>query len=166
MNVPWGPGRPVLSVTLCAHGGHVEACIVDTGASGSYGSTTAVSPAHALCTLGPRAQTRINTPWQQKKSSWMSCKETQKQPDLWPKVVGGKNVFMLSSWCSPGMVEFETLIAEVGLAVSAAFSSLQRLRWLTKTTHDGDAAQTYCVPVPRGQTGAQGDKGGVGVILQ
>lgn len=68
-------------------------------------------------------------------------------------------MFVLSSRGSPGVVEFETLVAEVGLAVSAAFSGLQRLRRLTETTHDGYAAQTYSVPVPKGQTGVQGDKG-------
>ncbi len=73
---------------------------------------------------------------------------------------------MLSSRGSPGVVEFETLVAEVGLAVSAAFSGLQRLRGLTETTHDGYAAQTYCVPVPKGQTGAQGDKDRAKAILQ
>lgn len=56
------------------------------------------------------------------------------------------------------MVEFETFVAEVGLTVSAALCSLQRLRRLTETTHDGYAAQTHCVPVPKGQTGQQGDK--------
>lgn len=68
-------------------------------------------------------------------------------------------MFVLSSGRSPRVVEFETLVAEVGLAVSAAFCGLQRLRRLTETTHDGHAAQTDCVPVPRGQTGVQGDKG-------
>lgn len=75
-------------------------------------------------------------------------------------------MFVLGSRGSPGVVEFETLIAEVGLAVSAALTGLQRLRGLTETTHDGDAAQTYCVPVPKGQTGGQGDKGRAKAILQ
>lgn len=56
------------------------------------------------------------------------------------------------------MVEFETLIAEVGLAVSAALGGLQRLGRLAEPTHDGDAAQTDGVSVPKGQTGAEGDK--------
>lgn len=64
------------------------------------------------------------------------------------------------------MVEFKTLVAEVGLAVSAALSGLQRLRRLTETTHDGYTAQTYCVPVPKGHTGVQGDKGRAKAILQ
>lgn len=68
-------------------------------------------------------------------------------------------MFVLSSRGSPGVVEFETLVAEVGLAVSTALSGLQGLRRLTETTHNGYAAQTDCVPVPKGQTGGQGDKG-------
>lgn len=84
--------------------------------------------------------------------------QMQRQTNLWPKVVSGKNVFVLSSGSSPGVVEFETLVAEVGLAVSTAFSGLQRLRRFTETTHDGYTAQTYSVPVPRGQTGGRGDK--------
>lgn len=67
-------------------------------------------------------------------------------------------MFVLSSRGSPGVVEFETLIAEVGLAVSAALRGLQRLRRFTEAAHDGDAAQTYCVPVPTGQTCVHGDK--------
>lgn len=57
-------------------------------------------------------------------------------------------MFMLSSRRSPRVVELETLVAKVGLAVSAALGSLQRLGRLTETAHDGYAAQTYCVPVP------------------
>lgn len=64
------------------------------------------------------------------------------------------------------MVEFKTLIAEVGLAVSAALGGLQRLRRLTETTHDGHAAQTHSVPVPKGQAGEQGDKSRVKADLQ
>lgn len=67
-------------------------------------------------------------------------------------------MFVLSSGGSPRVVELKTLIAEVGLAVSATLSGLQRLRRLTETTHDGYAAQTHCVPVPKGQTGVQEDK--------
>ena len=73
---------------------------------------------------------------------------------------------MLSSGSSPGVVEFEALIAEVGFAVSTAFSGLQSLRRLTETTHDGYTAQTDSVPVPRGQRGVQGDKGKAMAILQ
>lgn len=62
-------------------------------------------------------------------------------------------MFMLGSRGSPGVVEFETLVAEVGFAVSASLSGLQRLRRLTETTHDGYTAQAYCVPVPKGHTG-------------
>lgn len=65
-------------------------------------------------------------------------------------------MFVLGSRGSPGVVEFETLVAKVGLAVSAALRGLQRLRRLTETTHDGYAAQTYCVPVPGGKTGGKG----------
>lgn len=67
-------------------------------------------------------------------------------------------MFMLSSRCSPGVVEFETFVAEVGLAVSTALRGLQRLRGLTETAHDGDAPETHRVPVPEGQTWGHGDK--------
>lgn len=62
-------------------------------------------------------------------------------------------MFVLSSRGSPGVVELETLIAEVGLAVSAALGGLQRLGGLAEATHDGDAAQTDGVSVPKGQRG-------------
>ncbi len=80
---------------------------------------------------------------------------------LWSEVECRLDVFVLCPWRPPRVVEFKTLIAEVGLAVSAALSGLQRLRRLTETTHDGHAAQTDCVPVPKGQTGEQEDKGRV-----
>ena len=67
-------------------------------------------------------------------------------------------MFVLGSGGSPGVVEFETLIAEVGLAVSTALRGLQRQRRFTETTHDGYAAQIYCVPIPGGEQGRQGDK--------
>lgn len=75
-------------------------------------------------------------------------------------------MFVLSSRGSPGVVEFETLVTEVGLAISAALRGLQGLGRLTETTHDGYTAQTYCVPVPKGQTGVQGDKSRAKAILQ
>lgn len=58
-NLPSGPGRLVLLAALCVHGGCDGAYKVGTATSGSYGSTTAVFPAHALCTLGPRGPQRI-----------------------------------------------------------------------------------------------------------
>lgn len=59
---------------------------------------------------------------------------------------------MLSSRRPPGVVEFETLVAEVGLAVGTALSGLQRLGRFTEATHDRHAAQTHCLPVPEGKT--------------
>lgn len=56
------------------------------------------------------------------------------------------------------MVKFEALVAEVGLAVSAALRGLQRLRRLTEATHDGHAAQAQRVSVPEGGTWVQRDK--------
>lgn len=46
---PSGPGRPVLLAKLCVHGGRGEAYKLDTAVAGSCGSTTAASPARALC---------------------------------------------------------------------------------------------------------------------
>lgn len=69
-------------------------------------------------------------------------------------------MFVLSPRCSPGMVKFETLIAEVRLAVGTALRCLQRLRRFTESTHDGYAAQAYCVPVPKGHTGVQSERQG------
>ena len=68
--------------------------------------------------------------------------KTHRQTNLGPKVVGGKNVFVLSALGSPRVVEFKTRIAEVRLAVGAALGGLQGLRRLTETARDGDAAQT------------------------
>lgn len=59
-------------------------------------------------------------------------------------------MFVLSSRGSPGVVEFETLVAEVGLAVSAALSGLQSVRRLTELAHHCHTAQTHCVSVPGG----------------
>lgn len=60
-------------------------------------------------------------------------------------------MFVLSAGGSPRVVEFETLVAKVGFAVSTALSGLQRLRRFTEGTHDGHTAQTYSVPVPEGE---------------
>lgn len=59
---------------------------------------------------------------------------------------------MLSSRRPPGVVEFEALVAEVGLAVGAALRGLQRLRRFAEAAHDRHAAQTYRLPVPEGNT--------------
>lgn len=75
---------------------------------------------------------------------------TRAQTHLWPEVVGGKNVFVLSPRRPPGVVEFETLVAEVGLAVGTALGRLQRLGRFTEPAQDGHAAQTYGVTVPAG----------------
>ena len=83
--------------------------------------------------------------------------KTQKQTNLWPEVVGGQDVFVLRPGSSPGVVQFETLVAEVGLTVGAAFSGLQGLRGFTETTHDGHTAQTYRLPVPGWQIGRHRD---------
>lgn len=60
-------------------------------------------------------------------------------------------MLVLGSRGSPGVVELKTLVAEVGLAVSAALGGLQGLRRFTEAAHDGDAAKTHCVPVPEGE---------------
>lgn len=93
----------------------------------------------------------------------MTLKEQQllqrgRQTHLWPEVVGGQNVFVLSPRSPPGVVKFKTPVAEVWLAVGAALGGLQRLRGLTEAAHDGDAAQAQRVSVPEGCTWVQGDK--------
>lgn len=55
---------------------------------------------------------------------------------------------MLRPRCSPGVIELETLVAEISSAVSAAFSGLQSLWRFTKLTHHCDTAQTHRVSVP------------------
>lgn len=57
-------------------------------------------------------------------------------------------MLVLSSRGPPGVVEFETLVAEVGFAVGAALSGLQRLRRFTETAHYRHAAQADRLPVP------------------
>lgn len=59
-------------------------------------------------------------------------------------------MFMLCPWCPPWVIQLETLIAEIGPAVSAAFGGLQSLRRFTKLTHHSHTAQTHCVSVPGG----------------
>lgn len=74
---------------------------------------------------------------------------SQKSPMyLGSEAVCGQDVFVLGSWCAPGVVKFEALVTEVGPAVSAAFGGLQSLRRFTELTHDCHAAKTHCVPVP------------------
>lgn len=64
------------------------------------------------------------------------------------------------------MVEFKTFIAEIGLTVSTSLCGFQRLRRLTKATHDGNTPQAYSVPVPKGHAKVQGDKMQPEVTLQ
>lgn len=59
-------------------------------------------------------------------------------------------MFMLCPRCPPWVIQLETLVAEIGPAVSAAFSCLQSLRGFTKLAHHSHVAQTHCVSVPRG----------------
>lgn len=49
---------------------------------------------------------------------------------------------MLSSRRPPGVVELETLVAEVGLAVGTALSGLQGLRRFAEAAHNRHAVQT------------------------
>lgn len=67
-------------------------------------------------------------------------------------------MLVLCTGSPPWVVELEALIAEVGLAVSAALGGLQGLGGLAEAADDGDAAQADGVPVPWGQTEAQRDK--------
>lgn len=64
-------------------------------------------------------------------------------------------MFVLGTWRPPGVVELETLVAEVGPAVSTALSGLQGLRSLTEATHYSHAAQAHCVSVPGGRQGGE-----------
>ena len=55
---------------------------------------------------------------------------------------------MLGPGGSPGVVQLETLVAEVGLAVCTALGGLQGLGGLTEATQDGHTAQADRVAVP------------------
>lgn len=55
---------------------------------------------------------------------------------------------MLRPGCPPRVVQLETLIAEVGPAVSAALCGLQGLGRLTELAHHSHTAQTDCMSVP------------------
>lgn len=59
-------------------------------------------------------------------------------------------MFMLCPWRPPWVIQLETLVAEIGPAVSTAFGGLQSLRRFTKLAHHSHIAQTHCVSVPRG----------------
>lgn len=63
-------------------------------------------------------------------------------------------MLVLGARSPPWVVQLEALVAEVGLAVSAALSGLQGLGGLAEAAHYGNAAQADCVPVPWGQRGA------------
>lgn len=67
---------------------------------------------------------------------------------LWSEVECRLDVLMLCPWRSPWVIEFETLIAEIGPAVSTALGGFQSLRRLTKLAHHSHTAQTHCVSVP------------------
>lgn len=70
-------------------------------------------------------------------------------PYLGSETVCGQNVLVLGTRRTPGVVQLETLVTEIGPAVSAAFSGLQGLRGLAELTHHCHAAKTHCLPVPR-----------------
>lgn len=54
----------------------------------------------------------IKLRWRRKSSYCLQCGR-QSQVNLWPEVVGGQNVLVLSSRSPPGVVKFKTLVAEV-----------------------------------------------------
>lgn len=67
---------------------------------------------------------------------------------LWSEVECRLDVLVLCPLRSPWVIELETLVAEIGPAVSAALSGLQRVRRLTELAHDSHTAQAHCVSVP------------------
>ena len=75
---------------------------------------------------------------------------------FWSEVERRLDMFMLCPWRPPRVIQLETLITEIGPAVSAALGGLQSLRRLTKLTHHSHTAQTHCVSVPGG--GAEGEQ--------
>ena len=67
---------------------------------------------------------------------------------LWSEVECGQDMLMLCPWCPPWVIELETLITEIGSAVSTAFGGLQSLRRFTELAHHCHTAQAHCVSVP------------------
>lgn len=70
---------------------------------------------------------------------------------LWSEVECRLDMFMLCPWRPPRVVQLETLITEIGPAISAALSGLQSVRRLTELAHHCHTAQTHCVSVPGGR---------------
>lgn len=71
----------------------------------------------------------------------MLCRLTVRvKPHLWSEVECRLDMFMLCPWRPPWVVQLETLITEIGPAVSTALSSLQSLRGLTELAHDSHTA--------------------------
>ncbi len=77
---------------------------------------------------------------------------------LWPEVERRLDMFVLCPWRPPRVIQLETLITEIGPAVSAAFGGLQSLRRLTELAHHSHTAQTHCVSVPGGGVSSKGGK--------
>lgn len=69
---------------------------------------------------------------------------------LWSKIECWQDMLMLRPWRPPRVIQLETLVTEIGPAVSAALSGLPSLRRLTKLAHHSHTAQTHCVSVPGG----------------
>lgn len=69
---------------------------------------------------------------------------------LWSEVERRLDVFMLCPWRPPRVIQLETLVTEIGPAISAALCGLQSLRRLTELAHHSNTAQAHCVPVPGG----------------
>ena len=85
----------------------------------------------------------------------------QNHTHLGPEVVGGQDVLVLGPGRSPGVVELETLVAEVGPAVGTALGGFQSLGRFAEAAQDGHTAQTHRVSVPDGegrQTGSHTDR--------
>lgn len=67
---------------------------------------------------------------------------------LWSEVECRLYMFVLRPRRTPGVVQLETLVTEIGPAVGTALGGLQSLRRLTELAHHGHTAQTHCVSVP------------------
>lgn len=59
-------------------------------------------------------------------------------------------MFVLRPRRPPRMIQLETLVAEIGPAVSTTFGGLQSVRRFAELTHHCNAAQTHRVSVPGG----------------
>lgn len=141
---------PVLLEGFCVRCGCASVCREGRAAAGRTDSRTGASPGRGLDKSEPGE--RVVLFESLCTSLYFSERELShtSESNLWPEVERRQDVLVLCPWRSPWVVQLETLVAEVGPAVRAAFGRLQGVRRFTELAHHSHTAQTHCVSVPGG----------------